>query len=222
MAGAASGACAGTRAYFLCMSATRHVVMRFGCAAICALVTAGCATGWPSQRPYAVLHVLANDCSPDHTRTPLLITAQQAGGEILPERSIAMEYLQMCGREEGELFTQVWRSPVRIERSSEFSVHIGTRLVHGARYVSPPNTRMRIDHIHVWLGVVALMEDGHGFLLPQGTGMSPVLADRQGCEKRTSSHVAGQDDQGQRGCGIEWRRADLLTFEPVEDGSNRK
>lgn len=195
--------------------------MRFGCAAVCALVAAGCATGWPSQRPYAVLHVSASDCSPDHTRTPLLITALQADDEVLPERSIAMEYLQMCGREKDGMFTQVWRSPGRIERSSELSVHIGTRLVSGARYVSPPNTRRRIDHSHVWLGVVTLLEDGHDFLLPQGTDLSRVLSDRQGCERRASGHVE-REDQGQRGCGIEWIRADLLTFAPVESGRNEK
>ena len=174
-------------------------------------VLAGCANNWPSQRPYAVLHVVTSDCEPDYEHLPVLVAVSYTDEGSRSSKTYALEYTEACGESVRGQHAQVWRSPVRTGRLAELLLSAGTERDPSGTHLVPLNTRLRIDHEHIWLGVLNLEDGSETFLVPAASPLSVRLADRQGCERRTRLQTNENGEEVQ-GCGIEWSEADLLTF----------
>ena len=184
------------------------IVARFLVSTATMAVLAGCAHNWPSQRPYAVLHVVTSDCEPDYGRLPVLVAVSHTDEG---SKTYALEYIESCGESARGQRAQVWRSPVRVERLAELRLSAGTARDAEGVHLVPLNTRLRIDHEHIWLGVLHLGNSSETFLVPAASPLAVRLADRQGCERRTRLQTNENGEEVQ-GCGLEWSEADLLTF----------
>lgn len=181
------------------------------------VAASGCRQGWPQQRVYFVVHVAADDCLPDYSNAPVVAVRQDDGQDGDSIVDVAMtEFTGRCGPTGHGHKTQVWRTPVRHQRTAPATLHIGMSAAADNTYLLPPNARMRIDHTHLWLGVVVVAGGERRFLVPAATGSARALEGRQGCETyRRATGDANESVPISAGCGETWERSDLLDFAPV-------
>lgn len=104
---------------------------------------------------------------------------------------------------------QAWETGHDWRAGHAFRFLAGSRLDDAALFVVPAESRLRIDHSHVLIGVLDFTGDqpvfAHAIDYPSAV---EHLADRQHCDN---------DSWGE--CGPGWEHADLLTFEPRPDGA---
>lgn len=162
----------------------------------------------PSSWPKIVLHVKAESCKEAQSVFPVL----SAGRDGLFNTSTERFGFAAVSCDESD--------------GSAHSVYVTERGVHDGFHMlqlfldhqDPDLTAvvarshvLRVDFEHEWIGTLELSDGGLSHLPPQASpALAERLSNRQGCPTSNQFQTIAHD------CGVEWRHADLATFEVIE------
>lgn len=174
--------------------------------------------GSGGSRPNAVtrmvLHVEAESCLTASAYPHLVVTRTVSGlfssdsfDALIGFRNVACNI-----RPDGSVLQVLESDPVRNDR---YGLELRASPYRASSSFSVPSSEiLRADHSNKWIGTLDMTGEAAAHRPPHAhPDLVKKLADRQGCTARIGQLVMGWW-WGKRDCGKEWKRVDLVSFEP--------